>query len=355
MLFIISGFFNFVGHLEHNRDAAIEAKGIAEKKFESGDYEGARRFAIKAQYLFPLEGISQMITTFSIYLASTTKIAGQNNWYAILSLPMSVDDETLARQRKKLVREVRPGRNKTVGAYGAFSLIQKAWAVLSNKQRRASYDQWLLQQEIPQHSASSGASSSGSQNSSANASTPDEVGLISNQMDEGSSAPAVDQRSQPLTTPIQHPAPLTFWTSCNKCYMQYEFYRNHLNLNLRCRECFEPFIATETQNIIPVKRRAMDKATKVGSSSSTASLRKKSFTSTDADYGRASLLEQLDEDYRRFIMLGQVEVALRKQLNGTSNMNGVGMVEDNIIGGDNKVQAPDDSTTQNDVHADPKE
>ena len=99
----------------------------------------------------------------------------------------------------------------------------------------------------------------------------------------------------------------------------------------------------------------MNKATKIGSSSSTASLRKKSFTSTDADYGRASLLEQLDEDYRRFIMLGQVEVALRKQLNGTSNMNGVGMVEDNIIGGDNKVQAPDDSPTQKDVHADPKQ
>ena len=99
----------------------------------------------------------------------------------------------------------------------------------------------------------------------------------------------------------------------------------------------------------------MNKATKIGSSSSTASLRKKSFTSTYADYGRASLLEQLDEDYRRYIMLGQVEVALRKQLNGTSNMNGVGMVEDNIIGGDNKVQAPDDSPTQKDVHADPKQ
>ena len=100
----------------------------------------------------------------------------------------------------------------------------------------------------------------------------------------------------------------------------------------------------------------MNKATKIGSSSSTASLRKKSFTSTASlDYGRASLLEQLDEDYRRYIMLGQVEVALRKQLNGTSNMNGVGMVEDNIIGGDNKVQAPDDSPTQKDVHADPKQ
>ena len=144
MLFIISGFFLL--DMEHNRDEAIEAKGIAEKNFESGDYEGAIRFAVKARSLFPLEGISQMITTFSIYLASTMKIAGQNNWYSILSVPMSVDDETLEKQHKKLVREIRPGRNKTVGAYGAFSLIQKAWAVLSNKQRRASYDQWLLQQ-----------------------------------------------------------------------------------------------------------------------------------------------------------------------------------------------------------------
>ena len=42
MLFIISGFFLL--DMEHNRDEAIEAKGFAEKNFESGDYEGAIRF-----------------------------------------------------------------------------------------------------------------------------------------------------------------------------------------------------------------------------------------------------------------------------------------------------------------------
>ncbi|RLN05081.1 hypothetical protein C2845_PM13G05700 [Panicum miliaceum] len=326
--------------MEHNGDEAIEAKGIAEKNIESGDYEGAIRFALKAQSLFPsLEGISQMITTFRIYLASTMKIAGENNRYSILSVPMLVDDETLEKQHTKLVREIRPDRNKTVGAHGAFYLIQKAWAMLSNKQRRASYDQWILQQEIPQQSTSSASSgaSSGSQNSAANASTPDEAGL-SKQM-EGSSAPAA-QHSQPLPTPLHHPAralvestegPLTFWTSCNKCYTQYEFYKNHLNLNLRCCECSQPFIATETQ--IPVKRTKNNKATKVGSSSSTASLRKKSFSSTDLDYRQGILLEQLDEDYRRYILLKQMEVALKKQLNDTSTMNGNGVVKDS--GGDN--------------------
>ena len=98
----------------------------------------------------------------------------------------------------------------------------------------------------------------------------------------------------------------------------------------------------------------MNKATKIGSSSSTASLRKKSFTSTASlDYGGASLLEQLDEDYRRYNLLEKLEVALKKQLNDISTMNGNDMVKDS--GGDNKVQAPDDSTTQKDVHADPKE
>jgi hypothetical protein len=52
--------------------------------------------ALKAQALFPtLEGIAQMITTFSIYLASMVKIGGETNWYSILSLPMSVDDHAL--------------------------------------------------------------------------------------------------------------------------------------------------------------------------------------------------------------------------------------------------------------------
>ncbi|XP_062208925.1 uncharacterized protein LOC133910599 [Phragmites australis] len=292
--------------MECNKDEALRAKDIAEKKFASMDLQGAKRFALKAQSLFPtLEGIAQLITTLHIYLASAVKIAGEKDWYSILSVQMSVDDETLRKQYRKLVLQLHPDKNKSVGADDAFVMVQEAWNVLSDKQKRALYDQRrkakVFQEQTSQSrktSASPGAASA-SNNFAANASASN-VG--SSKQTVGSATSAVHQ-SRPWPTPLHRsaraPAALstkdfTFWTSCDKCHMQYEFPREYLNLNLRCPGCYLPFIAIETPSTmgkhmsedfiigrgsVPSRKKmkTMGKDARVGSSSFPSSLGASSF------------------------------------------------------------------------------
>ncbi|XP_004986920.1 J domain-containing protein DDB_G0295729 [Setaria italica] len=261
------GIYFFGLDMECNKDEAVRAKDIAEKKYASMDFEGAKRFALKAQALFPtLEGITQMITTFSIYLASMVKIAGEKDWYSILSVPMSVDDQALKKQYREMLLQTHPDKNKSVGADGAFHLVQEAYKVLSDKQRRAQYDQKILPHLTPQPrktSASPGVARK-FYNFAANNAAASTAGS-SNQM-AGAAASTVRQ-VQPQPThhkraPVQSPGKdlVTFWTSCNRCYMQYEYYRQYLNLNLRCAGCNQAFLATEI--VIPATERA--KTTSVG-------------------------------------------------------------------------------------------
>ncbi|KAJ0972566.1 hypothetical protein J5N97_020525 [Dioscorea zingiberensis] len=120
--------------MECNRDEALRAKEIAERKFSANDLMGAKKFALKAQNLFPaLEGINQMIVTLDVYLAGEVKINGEKDWYAILSVNSSADEETLKKQYRKLALQLHPDKNKSLGAEGAFKLISEAWSVLSDK------------------------------------------------------------------------------------------------------------------------------------------------------------------------------------------------------------------------------
>ena len=48
--------------MECNKEEAIRARGIAEKKMHENDFVGARKIAMKAQQLFPgLENMSQLL------------------------------------------------------------------------------------------------------------------------------------------------------------------------------------------------------------------------------------------------------------------------------------------------------
>ncbi|XP_006650175.1 uncharacterized protein LOC102715926 [Oryza brachyantha] len=239
--------------MECNKDEALRAKEIAERKFDSKDFQGAKKFALKAQALFPgLEGIVQMITTLDIYLASEVLIAGEKDWYSILSVQTSADDETLKKQYRKLVLQLHPDKNKSVGAEGAFKMVQEAWTVLSDKAKRALYDQnrklMAFEQKTSQSKKASAApgASNGFYNFAANAAASK---ARANKQKAGPTTSAVRQRPPP---PRQAPAcapppakPPTFWTSCNKCKMNYEYLKVYLNHNLLCPSCREPFLAKE--------------------------------------------------------------------------------------------------------------
>ncbi|KAL5219697.1 hypothetical protein ABZP36_020381 [Zizania latifolia] len=245
--------------MECNKDEALRAKEISERKFESKDLQGAKKFALKAQTLFPgLEGIVQMITTLDIYLASEVLIAGEKDWYSILSVETSADDETLKKQYRKLVLQLHPDKNKSVGAEGAFQMVQEAWTVLSDKTKRALYDQkrklLVLERKTsqPNKASAAPAASNGFYNFAANAAASK---ARTNKQKAGPATSAARQKPPPPPPrPHQAPAPApapppakssTFWTSCNKCKMNYEYLKVYLNHNLLCPSCREPFLAKE--------------------------------------------------------------------------------------------------------------
>jgi hypothetical protein len=248
--------------MECNRDEAQRAKDIAKKKFEAKDLQGAKKFALKAQALFPdLEGIAQMIATFEIYLASEVKVAGEKDWYSILSVTTAADDEMIKKQYRKLVLLLHPDKNKQVGAEGAFQIVKEAYTVLSDKTKRAVYDQKrnvrAFQQRTTQSSKASVApgASNGFYKFAANAAAVSKP--TEKKQTAGPATPAMHPRpSQPPPPSAPSPAPSsstpapgakasTFWTSCNKCKMNYEYLRVYLNHHLRCPSCREPFLAKE--------------------------------------------------------------------------------------------------------------
>ncbi|KAJ6801424.1 uncharacterized protein M6B38_197820 [Iris pallida] len=216
--------------MDCNRDEALRAKEIAERKFTTRDVAGAKKFALKAQNLYPeLEGINQMIATLDIYLASEVKINGESDWYAILCLNALADDESVKKQYRKLALQLHPDKNKSIGAEGAFKLISEAWSVLSDKTRKMAYDQLrsvkISQQRVSHHKRKHSVpnTNNGYYNFATNATSKTKT--------QKSSTASVSS---------------TFWTSCNRCKMQYEYLRVYLNHNLLCPNCHEAFLAVET-------------------------------------------------------------------------------------------------------------
>ncbi|KAJ1379480.1 DnaJ domain containing protein [Sesbania bispinosa] len=139
-----------------NKDEAIRAREIAENKFAAKDILGAMEFALRAQRLFPyLEGISQMITTFHVYICATNEINGEVDWYGILGVDPLADDDTMRKQYRKMTHVLHPDNNKSVGADGAFKLISDAWSLLSDEAKRVAYDE-----KINAKSAQTGADGS---------------------------------------------------------------------------------------------------------------------------------------------------------------------------------------------------
>ncbi|KAI8006185.1 Chaperone protein DnaJ [Camellia lanceoleosa] len=127
--------------MEPNKVEALRAKQNAEKRFAQKDFTGAKNYALKAQALFPeLEGITQMVATFEVYIASQVNVNGEVDFYAILGSDPSADKAKLKKQYKNMAVLLHPDKNKTVGADGAFRLVSEAWTLLSDNKKRSSYD-----------------------------------------------------------------------------------------------------------------------------------------------------------------------------------------------------------------------
>ncbi|KAG0476765.1 hypothetical protein HPP92_013606 [Vanilla planifolia] len=227
--------------MDCNRDEALRAKELAERKFTEKDYVCSKKFALKAQNLFPsLEGISQMLTALDVYLASEAKVNGEKDLYAVLHVNASADEETVKKQYRKLALLLHPDKNKCTGAEGAFQLVSEAWNVLSDRSKKIVYDQKISVKGFHQSTSQPGR----------NTTVPT---AASNGFYKFATSAAAKVRTQPrdsyrppsVMPPPSHHPPQTFWTSCAGCCMQYEYHKMYLNKPLLCPKCKQPFLATE--------------------------------------------------------------------------------------------------------------
>lgn len=210
--------------MECNRDEALRAREIAEKKLVSQDFHGAQKFAHKAQQLFPsLENIGQLFAVIDVHIAAQSKINGsETDWYGILQVEPSADDLLIKKQYRRLALLLHPDKNKFAGAEAAFKLIGEASQMLSDKQQRRLHD--MKRMPAVRKSQKANATQH-SQNQHAHV---HEQAFADKTFSRGSSH-----------------LPPTFWTACPSCQTRFQYSRTYENQNLICPQCHVPFFAKD--------------------------------------------------------------------------------------------------------------
>ncbi|XP_039060356.1 uncharacterized protein LOC120204325 [Hibiscus syriacus] len=216
--------------MECNKEEAIRAKGIAEQKMQNGDFEGAKKFALKAQKLFPeLDNISQLLAVCNVHYCAKHNIHGsEKDLYGILQTEQSADESSIKKQFRKLALLLHPDKNKFPGAEAAFKLIGEANRVLTDQKTRSQYDLKcrVSVKTIPKPTS----------HPSNKASTGNSQSDFTNNYKNGYSKFTASNSYQQA----QH---LTFWTSCSACGFKFQFNKDFVNRMLPCLSCRCIFIA----------------------------------------------------------------------------------------------------------------
>ncbi|XP_010941769.1 uncharacterized protein [Elaeis guineensis] len=211
--------------MECNKEEAIRARDIAEKRMQSKDFTGARKIALRAQQLFPdLDNISQILTVCEVHCSAAVKVNGEMDWYGILQVEPSADDSSIKKQYRKLALLLHPDKNKFAGAEAAFKLIGEAHMTLSDRAKRSLHD-------IKRNANTKIAPSR--QPSQQAKKTPYARSNVHN----------FNGLNQQQQQPSSFSGSQTFWTICPFCCMRYQYYKTILNRALRCQNCSKPFIA----------------------------------------------------------------------------------------------------------------
>lgn len=224
--------------MECNKEEAIRAKEIAERKMQNKDYSGARKIALKAQQLYPdLENISQLILVCDVHLSAESMVDGKvKDWYGILKIESTADEASIKKQYRKLALLLHPDKNKFAGASDAFKFIVEAHGVLIDPAKRLLYNHTInknsrLNPVPPRHQAN--------KNPSGKKQTQSQfVGKTT------TSFPKFATQQQQPQKPIRE----TFWTMCPYCTVKYQYYREVINKNFKCQRCEKTFTGYEFKN-----------------------------------------------------------------------------------------------------------
>ncbi|PKI61716.1 hypothetical protein CRG98_017940 [Punica granatum] len=196
------------------------------------------KFALKAQNLYPeLDGIQQMISTLDVHIAAQSKESGECDWYRILGVDPRADDDTVRKQYRKLALSLHPDKNKSVGADEAFKLVSQAWSSLSDRVKRAAYDQRRISKMILSQKVAT-------PNGGVPPAAPRANGFH-NSSKTASSSVRTHKSNFHSGQHVHKQKANTFWTVCHRCKTQYEYLRVYLNHNLLCPNCHKAFFAIE--------------------------------------------------------------------------------------------------------------
>jgi curved DNA-binding protein CbpA len=67
----------------------------------------------------------------------------KKDYYKILGVPKTATDDEIKKAYRKLALQNHPDKNKNPGAEEKFKEIAEAWTVLSDKEKRKTYDNSL--------------------------------------------------------------------------------------------------------------------------------------------------------------------------------------------------------------------
>ncbi|GER36015.1 DNAJ heat shock N-terminal domain-containing family protein [Striga asiatica] len=227
--------------MECNKDEAIRAKQIAEKKMENLDFEGARKIALKAQALYPeLENISQLLGICNVHCSAQMRILGaEKDWYGILQVEKLSDEPTVRKQYRKLALNLHPDKNRFPGAEAAFKLIVEANAVLSDPAKKSVYDSRIravgqppVPVKIPPHHMNANRTYQFNRQYGVNSNVP-----------TGFTGLNQHQAAQPQPS---HSVRLEMFTTiCPFCCIKHQHPRTVLSTMLTCHNCLKKFMPYE--------------------------------------------------------------------------------------------------------------
>ncbi|CAN8274468.1 unnamed protein product [Cochlearia groenlandica] len=222
--------------MECNKEEAKRAMDIALKKLSKNDYIGAKKLLIKAQRLYQdLDGLKHVLAMINVYISASSNKEGDIDFYDILGVDHTADDETLKRHYKKLALLIHPDKNKCREAEGAFKLVLEAWSTLSDKANRLCYDQKRKWEEAKTEAQKQ-----------PNPHKPEKSSSSETQQNPSSRKARKKYKHWTKDSTSETKGGM-FWTMCNRCKTQCAYSRDtHVNKAILCSNCGQTFIATET-------------------------------------------------------------------------------------------------------------
>nr|GLL46946.1 uncharacterized protein LOC109159457 [Ipomoea trifida] len=218
--------------MECNKDEALKAKELAEKKMQNNDFEGAQKIAAKAQRLYPdLENINQLLAVCNVHCSAKNMLGLDKDWYGILQVDRSADEVTIKKQYRKLALVLHPDKNKFPGAEAAFKIIGEANVVLSDQTKRSIYDSKCR--------ASVRSTSISMRQPPHQVNPPVRSKFFSNGFTSQFSGQNHYQKVQ-STSSVRE---TSFWTTCPFCSVRFQYMREIVNRAVCCQNCLKSFIA----------------------------------------------------------------------------------------------------------------